>query len=168
MRGNTMAKKTDTVLRDELIALINGGNAHMGFEDAITGFPIKTINDKPPHVNYTFWHLLEHMRRAQYDILEFIRDPDYVSPDYSEFWPAPDMNATAAQWEKTISAIRSDLKRVIKIATTPETDFFSPIPHAKDNTIFREILLIADHNAYHIAELLALRQIMDLSPKKKW
>ena len=67
-----MAKKIDTVLRDELVALLNGGNAHMGFDDAIAGFPIKAINDKPPHVNYTFWHLLEHMRRAQYDILKFM------------------------------------------------------------------------------------------------
>ena len=158
----------DNVLRDELVALLNGGNAHMGFEDAIADFPPTAINTKPPHVKYTFWHLLEHMRRAQYDILEFIRDPDYVSPDYSEFWPAPDMDATAAQWEKTISAIRSDLKRAIKIATAPETDFLLPIPHAKDYTIFREILLIADHNAYHIAELLAFRQIMNLGPKKRW
>ena len=161
-----MAKERDTVLRNELMALLNGGNAHMGFADSIAGFPLKAINDKPPHVNYTFWHLLEHMRRAQYDILEFIINPDYVSPDYSEFWPAPDMDATTSQWEKTISAIRSDLKRAIKIVTAPGTDFFSPIPHAKDYTIFREMLLIADHNTYHIAELLALRQVMGLGPKK--
>ncbi len=163
-----MANKTNVVLRNELMALLNGGNAHMGFEDAIVGFPRKAINDKPPHVNYTFWHLLEHMRRAQYDILEFIRDPDYVSPDYSEFWPAPDMEANSGQWKKTVSAIRTDLKSAIKIVMAPETDFFSPIPHAKDYTIFREILLIADHNAYHIAELLALRQVTNIAPPKRW
>ncbi|MGO9377517.1 MAG: DinB family protein [Dissulfurispiraceae bacterium] len=163
-----MAKKIDTVLRDELVALLNGGNAHMGFDDAIAGFPIKAINDKPPHVNYTFWHLLEHMRRAQYDILKFIGDPDYVSPDYSDFWPAPEMEVTTGQWKKTISAIRSNLKSAIKIVTAPETDFFSPIPHAKDYTIFREILLIADHNAYHIAELLTCRQVMNITPQNRW
>jgi hypothetical protein len=159
---------TTKVLRDELAALLNGGNAHMGFDDAIADFPLAEINTKPPHVNYTFWHLLEHMRRAQYDILEFVRSPHYVSPDYSEFWPAPDLEATAGQWEKTIAAIRSDLKAAIKIVTTPETDFFSPIPHAKDYNIFREILLISDHNAYHLAELLALRQVMNISPKNRW
>lgn len=163
-----MAKKADKVLHDELLALLNGGNAHMGFEDAIAYFPLSEINIKPPYVNHTFWHLLEHMRRAQYDILEFVRNPDYVSPDYSEFWPAPDMEATAAQWKKTISGIRADLKAAVKIVTDSETDFFSPITHAKDYTIFRELLLIADHNAYHIAELLALRQVMNISPKNRW
>jgi hypothetical protein len=163
-----MAKKADKVLRDELIALLNGGNAHMGFEDAIADFPLAAINLKPPHVNHSFWHLLEHMRRAQHDILEFIRNPDYLSPDYSEFWPAADMEATPAEWKKTISAIRSDLKSAIKLVTDPGTDFFSPIPHAKDFTFFREILLIADHNAYHTAELLALRQVMNISPKSGW
>jgi hypothetical protein len=163
-----MMKKTDMTLRAELKALLNGGNAHMGFEDAIADFPLASINLKPPHVNHSFWHLLEHMRRAQYDILEFVMDSNYVSPDYSEFWPAPDMEATATQWKKTVSAIRSDLKRAIRIVDDPETDFFSPIPHARDYNIFREILLIADHNAYHIAELLALREIMELGPKKRW
>ena len=163
-----MAKKADQKFRDELIALLNGGNAHMGFEDAIAGFPIKAINDRAPHVNHTFWHLLEHMRRAQYDILEFIRNPDYISPDYSEFWPVAELEATAGQWKKTISEICSDMKAAIKIVKDPETNFFSPIPHAKDYNIFREILLIADHNAYHIAELLALRQVMNISPKSGW
>jgi hypothetical protein len=108
------------------------------------------------------------MRRAQWDILEFVRNPEYVSPDYSEFWPDPDEKATQVEWEKTLSAIRADLKAAIKIVTDPKTDFFSPIPHAKDYTIFREILLIADHNAYHISELLALRQVMDIGPKDRW
>jgi hypothetical protein len=163
-----MPKKADKVLRDELVTLLRGGNAHIGFENAIADFQPASINKKPPHVNYTFWHLLEHMRRAQWDILEFVRNPEYVSPDYSEFWPDPDEKATQVEWEKTLSAIRADLKAAIKIVTDPKTDFFSPIPHAKDYTIFREILLIADHNAYHISELLALRQVMDIGPKDRW
>ena len=149
-----MPKKADKVLRDELVALLGGGNAHMGFEDAIADFSPASINKKPPHFNYTFWQLLEHMRRAQWDILEFVRNPNYVSPEYSEFWPDPDEKATPAQLEETISAIRTDLKATTKLVTDPKTDFFSPIPHAKDYTIFREILLIADHNAYHVSELL--------------
>jgi hypothetical protein len=161
-------KKAENVFREELIALLNGGNAHMGFEDAIAGFPLASINSRAPHVNHSFWHLLEHMRRAQFDIIEFIRNPNYVSPDYAEFWPPEDMEATAAQWKKTIIAIRSDLKAALKMVTDPEINFFSPILHAKDYTIFREILLIADHNAYHIAELLALRQVMNISPKNGW
>ena len=78
------------------------------------------------------------------------------------------MEVTTGQWKKTISAIRSNLKSAIKIVTAPETDFFSPIPHAKDYTIFREILLIADHNAYHIAELLTCRQVMNITPQNRW
>jgi hypothetical protein len=163
-----MPDKANKVLRVELLTFLHGGNAHMGFEDAIVDFPLTATNKKPPHVNYTFWHLLEHMRRTQWDILEFVRNPDYVSPEYSEFWPDPDEKATQADLEKTISGIREDLKAAGKIIADPETDFFSPIPHAKDYTVFREILLIADHNAYHISELLALRQVMNISPKDGW
>ncbi len=163
-----MMTKPDTVLRNELIALLRGGNAHMGFEDAIADFPTNFISKKPPHMNYSFWHLMEHLRRAQRDILEFVRNPEYISPEYSEFWPDQGEKATATQWNDTIAGIRTDLELAEKIVRDPKTDFFSPIPHAKDYTIFREILLIADHNAYHISELLALRQVMNISPKDKW
>jgi hypothetical protein len=129
---------------------------------------MKHINDRPPNLNYTFWHLLEHMRRAQKDILEFVRDPDYRSPDYSEFWPDPDEKATAVQWRKTVRDFRADFKAVEKLVKDRKTDFFGPIPHAKDYSVFREALLIADHNAYHISELITLRLVTGIGLPERW
>ncbi|MEJ2685521.1 MAG: DinB family protein [Candidatus Sulfobium sp.] len=160
--------KHDNVLREQLLAILRGGNAHMGFDEAVASFPAKHINKKPPNFNYTFWHLLEHMRRAQKDILEFVRDPGYVSPDYAEFWPDPDKKATESQWKKTVKDFRADLKAVEDLVRNPGTDFFSPIPHAKDYIIFREVLLVADHNAYHTGEIITLRQALGINPPVKW
>ena len=158
----------DKVLREQLLALLRGGNAHMSFDEAIAAFPAKHINTRPRNFNYTFWQLLEHMRRAQKDILEFIRDPDYISPEYAEFWPDPNEKAVESQWKKTVQGFSNDLKTAEELVKDPETDFFSPIPHAKDYTVFREILLVADHNAYHTAEIITLRQALGINPPAKW
>jgi hypothetical protein len=160
---------SDNVLQEQLLALLGGRNAHMGFEDAIKDFPEEYINRKAFHVSYTFWHLLEHMRIAQWDILEFVRDPDHVTPDWPDnFWPPKNKKADLSQWNKTIEDIRSDLAAVEKIIKDPNTDFFGPIPHAPDYNIFREILLVADHNAYHVGEFLTLRQVMGIKPPDSW
>ena len=160
---------SDNVLQEQLLTLLGGRNAHMGFEDAIKDFPEEYINRKAFHVSYTFWHLLEHMRIAQWDILEFVRDPDHVTPDWPDnFWPPKNKKADLSQWNKTIEDIRSDLAAVEKIIKDPDTDFFGPIPHAPDYNIFREILLVADHNAYHVGEFLTLRQVMGIKPRDSW
>lgn len=157
--------KADTVLRKELLALLRGGNAHMTFDEVINEFPMENINRKAPHVPYSAWHFLEHMRITQWDILEFIRDPKHISPDYPEgYRPRPNQRADEAQWEKTVRSFRADLKALEDIVKDKKTDLFGPIPHAKDYTIFREILLASDHNAYHMGELAILRQVMDLWP----
>ncbi len=162
-------KNSDRVIREQLIALLRGGNAHMTFDEALAAFPPEYINRKPRNINYTFWHLLEHMRIAQRDILEFIRDPDYVSPEWPEgFWPPITRKADEQQWKKTIRSFKKDLKSVEHIVQDSEAEIFTPIPHAKKYTIFREILLVADHNAYHISELITLRQIMGIEPPDTW
>jgi hypothetical protein len=149
-------------MREQLLALLRGGNAHMGFDQAVAGFPTKHFNSRPPNVPYSPWHLIEHMRIAQWDILEFVRDPDHVSPDWPEgYWPAPDERADAARWQKSISDFGADLKTIQDLVADPGTDLLSPIPHAEGYTILREILLVADHNAYHIGELAILRQVID-------
>ena len=151
----------DKVLREQLIALLRGGNSHMGFDRAIAEFPIEHINSRGPNVPYTPWHILEHMRITQWDILEFIRNPEHVSPKWPEgTWPAPDKQADEAQWEKTISDFRADLKTLQNLVIDPDTDLSAPIPHARDYTILREILVVADHNAYHTGEFAILRQVM--------
>ena len=158
----------DLVMRDQLLALLRGGNAHMGFDNALESFPLAYINTKAPNVSYTPWHILEHMRISQLDILEFIRTPDHVSPGWPDgYWPAPDQLASEAQWETTIGQFRADLKVLEELLTDPGTDLLGPIPHAPDYTVFREILVVADHNAYHIGEFAILRQVMETWPASK-
>lgn len=157
----------DNVIREQLIALLRGGNSHMGFDNAIAEFPIEHINKKAPNVSYTPWHILEHMRITQWDILEFILNPEHISPPWPEgYWPTHDTQANEAQWQKTISDFRSDLKTLQELVADPNTDLTAPIPHAKDYTILREILVIADHNAYHTGEFAILRQVMKTWPAK--
>jgi hypothetical protein len=158
----------EEVVREQLLALLDGSNAHMPFDMIVAEMPIEAANRKPPHFNYTPWHLLEHMRRAQNDILEFINDPDYETPPYDEFWPAEDEMADEAQWRQTVEKFRAGLEEAKALVVSPTTDFYGPIPHARDYTIYREILLIADHNAYHLGELAALRQILNVPPPDKW
>jgi DinB superfamily len=164
-----LTTKTGRVIRRELLGLLQGGNAHMSFADAVSGFPVKEINQRLPNASYTVWHLLEHMRIAQWDILEFVRKPDHISPEFPDgYWPKPDEAATPAQWKKTIREFSEDLEAFGVLVNNPKTDFFQPIPHAKDYTVFREVLLAADHNAYHIAEIVAIRRLLNLKPIREY
>ena len=152
----------DQVVREQLLFLLRGGNAHMSFDQAVADFPIERINSLPPNVSYTPWHLLEHIRIAQWDILEFTRDPDHVSPRWPEgYWPSPDEQADEVKWETTISDFRADLRALQDMVEDSSTDLYAPLGHATDYTVLREILLVADHNAYHIGEFAVLRQVMD-------
>ena len=161
--------KTDKIVREELLALLEGGNAHMSFSDAVSGFPLKEINRRLPHASYTVWHLLEHMRICQWDILEFIRNPDHLSPEFpAGYWPREDDMATAGQWRRTVKGFLTDLKTVQKLVKNPQTEFFKPIPHAKDYTVFLEVLTLADHNAYHVGELVTLRRVLNMRPIKEY
>lgn len=156
----------DQVLRKELLALLENGNAHMGFEDVVSRFPPKFINHKPPRTPYSFWHFVEHIRIAQWDILEFIRNPQHVSPPYPEgYRPGPDQTTDENGWRHSCAAVISDLSSLKEMVRDPANDLFAPIPHARDYTIFREIVLAADHNAYHVGELAILRQVTGIWPE---
>jgi len=155
----------DEVVRKELLGLLEGGNAHMSFDEAVADFPLEHINSKIENSPYSFWHFVEHLRIAQWDILEFIRNPDHVSPDYPEgYRPAVEETADEKQWRKSIERVRADLEALKQIVKDPKTDLFGPIPHARNYTIFREIVLAGDHNAYHVGELAIMRQVMDIWP----
>jgi hypothetical protein len=152
---------SDQVVREQLLALLIGGNAHMTFEQAVADFPAEHFNTKPINVTYTPWHILEHLRIAQWDILEFIHNPDHVSPQWPVgYWPHPDESADQEGWDKTISSFLSNLGSLRNIIKDPDIDLYAPIPHAADYTILREILVVSDHNAYHIGEFAVLRQVM--------
>jgi hypothetical protein len=149
------------VVREQLLALLNGGNAHISFEQAVANFPGGHFNTMPANVAYTPWHILEHLRIAQWDILEFIRNPDHVSPPWpAGYWPRSAESADQDLWDRTISLFLSNLQMLRDIVADSAVDLYAPIPHAADYTIFREILVVADHNAYHIGEFAILRQVM--------
>jgi hypothetical protein len=155
----------DKTLRDELLHLLRGGNAHMSFDEAVADFPMDRINERPPNVPYSPWHLLEHLRRAQWDILDFTRNPQYQEMKWpDDYWPAPDATADEAAWNATLAAFRADLTAVEQIASDPQTDLAARIPHGTGQTVLREILLVPDHNAHHLGEFAILRQVMGTWP----
>lgn len=158
----------DKVAREQLLNLLRGGNAHMSFDQAIARFPMDKINLRPPNVPYTPWHLLEHIRIAQRDILEFIRSPEHISPSWPQgYWPEGGAEADETGWNETIRSFRRDLQALQDIVLDPDVNLYAPIPHAKNYTIFREILVVSDHSAYHIGEFAILRQVMGTWPENR-
>jgi hypothetical protein len=150
----------DRQVRQQLVTLLNGGNAHMPFQDAVADFPEAKINHRPANVDYTFWHLVEHLRITQRDILNYLMQADYVAPEWPrEYWPAPDAVTDKAGWEQSITDFEADLAHLVAIVSDPATDLTATVPSNDQHTALREVLIVADHNAYHIGELGILRQI---------
>jgi hypothetical protein len=134
----------------------------MDFAAVVSAFPAERINDRPPNVDYTFWHLLEHLRLTQLDILEYVTSADYQWKEWpAEYWPPSDALATQADWNRSIAAFEQDLDQLIAIVADDETDLFGSVPSTPEHTILREMLIVADHNAYHIGEFGILRQVED-------
>jgi hypothetical protein len=153
--------EADKVVRKQLLDLLGGGNAHMDFTQAVEQFPLELINTPLPTSDYTAWRLLEHMRIAQWDILEFTRDPNHVSPPWPEgHWPPNGKTAGPREWEQTLASFRQDLQAMQALVQDEHTDLFGPIPHAPGYTVLREALVLADHNAYHMGEFGLLRQVI--------
>ncbi len=156
---------SEQVVREQLLVLLEGGNAHMEFTQAVEKFPPQLMNARAPNVAYTAWQLLEHMRRAQIDVLQFIRDPNYVSPKWPEgYWPAEGEQADQARWDKSVRAFEADHQAFEELVRDPGTDLFGPIPHAPEYTVLREVLVISDHNAYHMGEMGLMRQVLGAWP----
>lgn len=154
-------EKKDEVSRAELLALIKGGNAHMSFDDAVEDFPESKMNALFPNGTYTPWHLIEHIRRSQLDILEFMRNPDYKEMKWpDDYWPEKEKRATKKEWEETIAKFHKDTDEILALLNDPKTDLSAKIPHGDGQTMLREFLLIADHNAYHVGEFAIMRQVM--------
>ena len=151
------------VLRDQLLTLLGGGNAHVTFKHAVADLPIDQINSRVQDIPYSAWELIEHMRIAQYDILDFIINANYAKlkwPD--EYWPPTGKEANEETWGRTIKKFEDDLEVLKEIIKNPETDFTSPLPHAPTYTILREILLVADHNSYHTGQIISLRRALKI------
>jgi uncharacterized damage-inducible protein DinB len=156
MTGDQTAK-----LREHLLYLLKGGGAHLNFDKAIADLPAELRGAKPPGVPHTPWRLLEHMRIAQRDILEFTRNPRHVSPPWPEgYWPDGDAPPDDGAWDRSAAAFRADLRAMQDLVADPATDLFAPLPHGKGQTALREALLVADHNAYHLGQLVVVRRLL--------
>ena len=148
-------------LRQHLTALLAGGQAHATFDDAIKNLPPNLRGKKPDNFPHSPWMILEHLRLAQWDILEFSRDSKHVSPKWPEgYWPKSEAPPNAAAWTKSVNHFRSDLKEMQELIRNSKTDLFAKIPWGDGQTILREALLLADHNAYHIAQLVDVRRLL--------
>jgi len=155
----------EEVIRKELLNLLRRGNAHMSFEEVVEDFPPDRINAKAPNMPYSAWHMLEHLRLSQRDIVAFIQEPDYRSPPWPEgYFPAPGGKTDEAGWQKSVRGFLADRAELESMIEDPDTDLFAAIPHAQDYNIYREILVIADHNAYHVGELALMRQVLNAWP----
>ena len=151
----------DKALRAELVTFLST-EAHMSLAEAVKNFPVKDMNVRPPSVPYTFWHLLEHIRIAQWDIIDFIRNPDYEHLSFPmDYWPAKNAKATKKDWDHTIATYHRDLREMIAIVKSPKTDFHARIPHGDGQTILREAIRIVDHTSYHVGEFAILRQVVN-------
>lgn len=149
----------DRILRDHLLELLRGGSAHLDFEAAIEGLSPNLAGKKAPGLPHTLWQLLEHLRIAQWDILEFSRNPDHVSPPWPEgYWPKTEAPPDEAAWHRSVESFRRDLQEMKDLVADPKTDLYARIPWGDGQTILREALLVADHNAYHLGQIVAVRQ----------
>jgi len=156
-----MSDHADQSLRQNLEYLISGGGAHAKFEDVIKGIPAKLRGTKPKGFPHSAWMLVEHMRIAQRDILEFSRDRNHKSPNWPEgYWPKSAEPPSAAAWNKSIEQFRTDQKAMLDLVADPKTDLFAKIPWGDGQTILREALLVADHNAYHLAQIVDVRRLL--------
>lgn len=148
-------------LRKHLIELLKGGGAHADFDAALSRFPVDLAAEKPDGAPHTAWQLLEHMRIAQSDILEFSRNPKHISPKWPEdYWPKKEGPASKPDWEKSVKAFRADLKAMIELISDTASDLEARIPHGQGQTLLREALLVADHNSYHLGQLVMLRRLL--------
>ena len=153
--------KNEDALREHLRELLGGGHAHLDFERAIADPPAESRGSRPPGLPHTPWRLVEHMRIAQWDILRFSVHPGHVSPEFPDgYWPEGDAPPDPGAWDRSVAAFRADLGSMMDLVADPAVDLFAPIPHGQGQTILREALLVADHNAYHLGQLVTVRRLL--------
>jgi len=157
----TAGTSSDQALREHLLFALGEGGAHLSFDDAITGIPAELRGVKPANLSFSPWRLLEHLRIAQWDIVEFCVNPKHVSPAWPKgYWPEEDTPPDASAWDKSVRQFRHDLERMQDLVANPASDLYAPLPHGDGQTLLREALLVVDHNAYHLGQLVMVRRLL--------
>lgn len=157
----------ESLLRDQLSRLLAWEDAHVGFDNAVDGIPAELRETRPSNLPYSPWQLIEHLRITQHDILEFCRNPNYKElkwPD--DYWPASDAPPSARAWDESIRMFRQDRKALQQLAADPAVDLTARIPHGDGQTYLRELILAADHAAYHLGELIVVRRLLGIWKSK--
>ncbi len=148
-------------LRDHVIELLRGGHAHVTVREAIGDWPVELRGTRPAGQPFTPWRLLEHVRISQWDIVEFAKSAEHVSPEWpAGYWPQQDTPPEAAAWDTSVAQVERDLRTMERLVADPKTDLFARIPHGTGQTVLREALVLADHNAYHLGQLVLLRRLL--------
>jgi len=159
-------RNADRDLREQVVYLLKGGGAHVHFMDALDGFPAGKYGTFANGLPHTGWQLLEHARLAQWDILEFSRNPKHVSPPFpGGYWPKTPAPANDQAWNESVAVFQRDLEAMVHLVRDPRTDIFAKLPHGQGQSILREALVLADHNAYHLGQLVYLRRALGAWPE---
>ena len=160
-----MPQDPSSQIRKQLVELLRSGYAHVGFEQVVRAFPPERRGSRPPGAPHTAWQLLEHMRIAQWDILEFSRDSKHQSPKWPDgYWPKPDAPPDDRAWNHSIDQFEADLKAFEALIKDKARDLFEPFPHGDGQNLLREALTLADHNSYHLGQLAFLLKQFGLEP----
>jgi hypothetical protein len=159
--------KPNDALRPLLSRLLDWEDAHVAFDAAVEGIPPKSRGLRPKGSPHSPWQLLEHMRICQWDILEFCRNPDYVEMKFGDYWPAGVTPPTDAAWDESVAAFRRDRDALKDLASNPAIDLLASIPHGSGQKYARELVLVADHNAYHVGQLVLLRRLLGVWPESE-
>lgn len=152
---------TDKSLREHVVNLLKGGGAHVSFDDAVKDLPVDLRGKRPKGADHSPWEILEHLRIGLWDILEFTRDPKHVSPEFpSGYWPKTQAPPDTKAWDTSVHAFRADAKALADLVADDSTDLLARLPHGDGQTVLREALVAADHNAYHLGELVLVRRLL--------
>lgn len=151
----------EELIRKNLLDLFSGENSRMPFDECVRNFPMERINEKYPNGEYSAWALLEHIRLAQEDILDFIKNPDYKYREFpDDYWPPKGKEVTPSDWEETIKSIKSDTEEIENMIRDPQTDLYKLIPWGTGHTFLQEIITVSNHNGFHLGEFAIMRQVM--------
>ena len=155
----------DDPLRTHVLRLLDWEDAHVHFDSAVAGIPPSQRGVTPPGLPYSAWQLLEHLRLTQADILDFCRNSSYQERKWpTDYWPASDGPPSSEEWERSIADFQRDREELKRLGADPKRDLFARIPHGTGQTYLRELFLVADHNAYHVGQLIAVRRLLGMWP----